>query len=159
MAASGTDHNAQAADELARACAEAMWRKDRASQHLGMAIEHVAAGMARLTMTVRDFMTNGHGICHGGYIFTLADSAFAFACNSYNRNTVAQHCAVTFLAPVMEGERLTADAREVSRTGRSGLYDIRVTRADGETVAEFRGHSRTVKGTHLQEQDDEIREA
>ena len=138
-------------DELARACADAMWERDNASQRLGMRIEDVGAGWARLSMTVRDDMTNGHKICHGGFIFTLADSAFAFACNSYNQNAVAQQCAVTFLAPVREGERLTAEAREINRSGRSGIYDIRVTRGDGETVAEFRGHSRTVKGTHLPE--------
>ncbi len=138
-------------DELARACADAMWERDNASQRLGMRIEDVGAGWARLSMTVRDDMTNGHKICHGGFIFTLADSAFAFACNSYNQNAVAQQCAVTFLAPVGEGERLTAEAREINRSGRSGIYDIRVTRDDGETVAEFRGHSRTVKGTHLPE--------
>ena len=94
-------------------------------------------------------MSNGHGNCHGGYLFTLADSAFAFACNSYNTMTVAQHCAITYLIPGRIGDRMTATATEVSRRGRSGLYDIRVTNQDGDTVAEFRGHSRTVKGTHL----------
>lgn len=138
-----------APDELAQACADAMWAKDNASQALGMTIEAVGAGWARISMTVRADMTNGHKICHGGYIFTLADSTFAFACNSYNQYAVAQHCAVSFLAPVYEGERLTAEAREIHKSGRSGIYDIRVTRADGETIAEFRGHSRTVKGTHL----------
>ena len=160
MASSETDRDPLAADRLAQACAEAMWQDDSASQHLGMRIEHVAAGTAQLTMTVRDYMTNGHGTCHGGYIFTLADSAFAFACNGYNRRTVAQHCSITFLSPVMEGERLTARATEVSRIGRSGLYDIRVTRESGAVVAEFRGHSRTVEGTHLPpERDDHATEA
>ncbi|WP_425499198.1 hydroxyphenylacetyl-CoA thioesterase PaaI [Hoeflea poritis] len=138
-----------APDELARACAASMWAHDNASKHLGMEIESVSAGTATLSMTVLDHMTNGHDICHGGFIFTLADSAFAFACNSYNQNTVAQHCAVSFLLPVHSGEKLTAVAREVHKAGRGGIYDIRVTREDGETVAEFRGHSRTVKGTHL----------
>lgn len=136
-------------DALARACAEAMWANDNASKHLGMEIAAVTAGRATLTMTVQDHMTNGHDICHGGYIFTLADSAFAFACNSYNQNAVAQHCAISFLLPVKSGEKLTATAREIQKAGRGGIYDIRVTRDDGDVVAEFRGHSRTVKGTHL----------
>ncbi|MCY6380698.1 hydroxyphenylacetyl-CoA thioesterase PaaI [Hoeflea prorocentri] len=137
------------ADELARACAEAMWENDKASKHMGMQIEDISAGSATLSMTVLDHMTNGHDICHGGFIFTLADSAFAFACNGYNQNAVAQQCAITFLAPVKSGEKLTATASEVQRAGRGGIYDIRVTRNDGEVIAEFRGHSRTVKGTHL----------
>lgn len=140
-------------EDLARACAKVMWQEDSASQHMGMVVEEVAPGRSRLTMVVRDFMTNGHKICHGGFIFTLADSAFAYACNSYNQNTVAQHCSVTFLAPVREGERLTAVAREINRTGRGGIYDIRVTRSNDEAVAEFRGHARTIKGTHLPEGD------
>ncbi len=98
-------------------------------------------------------MTNGHDICHGGFVFTLADSAFAYACNSYNQNALAQHYAVSFLLPVKAGETLTAVAREINKSGRSGICDIRVTRENGETVAEFRGHSRTVKGTHLPAQD------
>jgi acyl-CoA thioesterase len=97
-------------------------------------------------MTVTDRMVNGHDLCHGGFIFTLADSAFAFACNTYNQRTVAQHCAVTFLTPGRLGDRLTARAVEVSRRGRSGIYDITVTRADGTVIAEFRGHSRTIEG-------------
>jgi acyl-CoA thioesterase len=137
--------------EIAQACAEAMWNDDRASQRLGMTIEHVGPGEATLGMTITESMTNGHGTCHGGYIFTLADSAFAFACNSYNQRAVAQHCSVTFIAPAYRGNRLTATAREVSRRGRGGIYDITVTNQDGEQVAEFRGHSRTVKGTHLPE--------
>lgn len=138
-------------DELARACAEAMWAGDSASQGLGMSIDEVTAGRAVLSMTVRGDMVNGHRICHGGFIFTLADSAFAFACNSYNQNVVAQHCAITFIAPAFEGERLTATAEEVTRYGRSGIYDIKVTRDDGAAIAEFRGQSRSVKGTHLPE--------
>ncbi len=138
-------------DDLAAACARTMWNDDSASQRLGMALDHVAPGAATLTMTVTGEMTNGHGTCHGGYIFTLADSAFAFACNSYNQRTVAQQATVTFIAPVFKGDRLTATAREVSRRGRGGIYDVRVSNQAGETVAEFRGHSRTVKGTHLPE--------
>lgn len=143
------DLKSMSADGLARACADAMWANDKASKHMGMKIEAISAGSATLSMIVLDHMTNGHDICHGGYIFTLADSAFAFACNGYNQATVAQHCAITFLLPVKSGEKLTATAREIQKAGRGGIYDIRVTRDDGEAVAEFRGHSRTVKGTHL----------
>ena len=142
-------------DDLARACADAMLADDAATRHLGMEISHVAAGEATLTMTVLAFMTNGHKTCHGGYIFTLADSAFAFACNGYDQRTVAQHCSITYVAPAMEGDVLTATARERSRTGRSGIYDIGVTRADGTVIAEFRGHSRTVPGTVLPESEDQ----
>ena len=134
-------------DAVAHAAAQAMWDKDLASRSLGMSLDAVGPGMASLSLTITAAMTNGHRTCHGGYIFTLADSAFAFACNSYNQNTVAQHCSVTFLRPAVEGDRLTASAREVSRIGRGGVYDVRVTNQSGEHVAEFRGHSRTVKGT------------
>lgn len=139
------------AQELAEAAARVMWNDDSASQRLDMALDHVAPGAATLSMTVTAAMSNGHGTCHGGYIFTLADSAFAFACNSYNQLAVAQHCSVTYLIPGRIGDRLTATAREVSRRGRSGIYDIRITNQDGAHVAEFRGHSRTVKGTHMPE--------
>lgn len=141
--------SAMTPQELAEACAEAMWKDDSASQRLDMTLEHVAPGEAKLSMTVRDDMSNGHGNCHGGYIFALGDSAFAFACNSYNQRTVAQHCSISYLLPGRIGDRLTATAREVSRRGRSGIYDIRITNQAGEHIAEFRGHSRTVKGTHL----------
>ena len=134
-------------DAVARAAAQAMWDKDLASRGLGMSLDAVGPGMASLSLTITAAMTNGHKTCHGGYIFTLADSAFAFACNSYNQNAVAQHCAVTFLRPAVEGDRLTATAREVARIGRGGIYDVKVTNQSGEHVAEFRGHSRTVKGT------------
>ena len=137
--------------ELAEACAAAMWNDDSASQRLNMALDHVAPGRATLSMTITRDMSNGHGNCHGGYIFTLADSAFAFASNSYNQLAVAQHCSVTYLIPGRIGDRLTATATEVSRRGRSGIYDIRITNQDGAHLAEFRGHSRTIKGTHLPE--------
>ena len=135
--------------ELAEASAQAMWNDDSASQRLGMTLDHIAPGRATLSMTVTDAMSNGHGNCHGGYIFTLADSAFAFACNSYNQMVVAQQCSITYLIPGRIGDRLTATATETSRRGRSGVYDIRITNQDSDHVAEFRGHSRTVKGTHL----------
>lgn len=134
---------------LAEACAGVMRDDDRASQRLGMALDAIGPGMAVLSMTVDADKTNGHRTCHGGFIFTLADSAFAFACNSYDRRAVAQHCSITFIAPAFEGDRLTATAREVQRYGRSGIYDIVVTNQKGEPVAEFRGQSRTIGGTLL----------
>jgi acyl-CoA thioesterase len=124
-----------------------MWASDDASRSLGMELRDVRPGRATVTMTVTDRMVNGHGLCHGGYIFTLADSAFAFACNTYNQRTVAQHCCVTFIRPSRLGDRLLATAVERSRTDRSGIYDVTVTTGDGNTVAEFRGHSRTIDGT------------
>lgn len=137
--------------ELAEASARAMWADDNASQRLGMTLDHVGPGTATLSMTVTVAMSNGHGNAHGGFIFTLADSTFAFACNSYNQLVVAQQCSITYLIPGKIGDRLTATAREVSRRGRSGIYDIRITNQHGDHVAEFRGHSRTVKGSHLPE--------
>lgn len=136
---------------LARACADAMWAEDKASQGLGMEIVEVGPGHAVLAMTVTDTMVNGHGICHGGFVFTLADSAFAFACNSHNQNTVASHCAVSFLRPARLGDRLTATAHERWREGRSGITDVTVVNQQGETIAEFRGNSRTIAGTLVPE--------
>jgi len=137
------------ADELARACADSMWSTDQASQALGMEILDVSAGRAVLSMRIRADMTNGQHICHGGYMFTLADSAFAFACNGYNQFTVAAHCSINFLAAVKEGELLTATAEERQRSKRSGIYDVTIRREDGSAVAEFRGSSRTVKGQYF----------
>jgi acyl-CoA thioesterase len=135
-------------DELARACADAMWADDDASKGLGMEILSVGPGHATLTMTVKPHMVNGQRIAHGGFIFLLADSTFAFACNSRNERTVAAQCDITFIKPGKLGDRLVATAREISRSGRSGIYDIRVT-ADDIVIAEFRGHSRTIGGTWL----------
>ena len=112
-------------DDLARACAEAMWKEDGASKGLGMEILEVKAGQAVLAMTIQPHMVNGHGIAHGGFIFTLADSAFAFACNSHNQRTVAAQCNISFIRPGKLGDTLVATAREISRTGRSGIYDVR----------------------------------
>jgi acyl-CoA thioesterase len=137
-------------DDLARACADAMWKEDDASSGLGMEILEVRPGEATLTMTVAPQMVNGQRIAHGGFIFTLADSAFAFACNSRNERAVAAHCQISFIRPAKLGDRLVAVAREISRSGRSGIYDVRVTAGD-EVIAEFRGHSRTVVGTWLPE--------
>ncbi len=134
------------AQALAERVAAAMFDRDRASQGLGIRIVKVAPGFARLAMTVRADLLNGHAICHGGFVFTLADSAFAFACNSYNANTVAAGCAIEFLAPSREGDVLTATARERTLTGRNGVYDVDVTNQNGETIALFRGKSTRIKG-------------
>jgi len=132
--------------DRARKSAEAMWANDNASKWAGLEITHVDEGTATLELTVEAHHCNGHAICHGGVIFMLADSAFAFACNSRNQSTVAQHNLINFLAPGKQGDRLTAHAREVSLTGRSGIYDVSVTNQDGRTIAEFRGMSRAIKG-------------
>ncbi|MDX1779970.1 MAG: hydroxyphenylacetyl-CoA thioesterase PaaI [Thalassovita sp.] len=137
--------------ERAERSAEQMWSTDKASQGLGMRIARIAPGEAVLTMIVRDDMLNGHHICHGGYIFTLADSAFAFACNSYNKIVVAQENTITFISPGKPGELLTATATEASRMGRSGVYDVVVTGEDGRKVALFRGLSRQISGQHFEE--------
>jgi acyl-CoA thioesterase len=136
----------QEAQALAERVAAGMYARDRASQAMGMQIAAIGPGYAELTMTVRADMLNGHAICHGGFIFTLADSAFAFACNSYNLTTVASGCAIDFVAPAREGDVLAAMARERSVSGRTGVYDIEVTNQRGETVAYFRGRSYRIKG-------------
>ena len=137
--------------QRAERAAEVMWARDAASQSMGLTIHEVGPGRAVLSMEVQAHHLNGHQICHGGFIFTLADSSFAFACNSYNQLTVAQENQITFLAPAKLGERLTATAEEQARTGRSGVYDVTVTGADGRKVALMRGLSRTVKGQHFPE--------
>jgi acyl-CoA thioesterase len=134
------------ADDLARRSADAMYADDHAARHLGIRIDAIAAGRATLSMAVTDVMVNGHGLCHGGYIFTLADTAFAYACNSHGQRTVAQHAEITFVAPGRRGMRLVADAAERHRAGRTGVYDITVRDETGETIAEFRGLSRTIAG-------------
>ncbi len=137
--------------ERAEKAASAMWTGDQASQSLGMSLDHIDEGTATLSLTVSEHHTNGHGNCHGGIIFALADSAFAFACNSRNQATVAQHNSITYVAPAKQGDQLTATATEISLTGRSGIYDVRVTNDQGAVVAEFRGHSRTIRGTLFDE--------
>lgn len=131
---------------LAEECAKAMFARDRASQKLGMKIESVAPGKAVITMTVTGDMIQGHGSCHGGYLFTLADSAFAFACNSYDRATVASGCSIDYMYGAKEGDQLTATAEEQARGGRTGVYDITLTNQDGRKVALFRGRSYEVRG-------------
>lgn len=135
-------------DDLARACAEAMWKEDDASKGLGMELIEVKPGRATLSMTVQPQMVNGQRIAHGGFIFTLADSALAFACNTHNERAVAAQGSITFIRPGKLGDRLVATAREISRSGRSGIYDVRVTVGD-TVIAEFRGHSRVIAGTWL----------
>src|SRR4051812_40948976 len=122
-----------------------MWAEDDASKGLGMEIVEIGPGYATLAMNVRPDMVNGQRIAHGGFIFTLADSAFAFACNSHNERVVAAQGNITFIKPGKLGDRLVATAREISRSARSGIYDVRVT-ANDVAIAEFRGHSRTVAG-------------
>lgn len=134
---------------LAEACADALWAGDQATQFLDMELSSVGPGTSCIKMTVKNTMCNGHGSCHGGYIFTLADSAFAFACNTYNQRAVAQHCNITYLNPAATADKLVATATEVSRQGRGGIYDIQVHNQDRVVIAEFRGHSRTIQGTLL----------
>ncbi len=123
-----------------------MWSRDNATNALGMQLISIAPGVATITMQVRSDMVNGHHICHGGLIFTLADSAFAYACNSYNLNTVASACHIDFLAPAREGDVLEATATERSTSGRTGVYDIEVKVQGGKLVALFRGKSYRIKG-------------
>ena len=132
--------------DRAHSVAKAMWSQDRASIWFGMELLAVDEGRASLALTVAEHHCNGLGICHGGVTFALADSCFAFACNSRNQATVAQHNSITFIAPGNIGDRLTAEAREVSLTGRSGIYDVTVTNQDGTLIAEMRGLSRAVRG-------------
>lgn len=132
---------------LAERCTAAMLKLDRASKAAGMNVEEVLPGYARIAMTLRPNMINGHLTAHGGWIFTLADSAFAFACNSRNVRTVAQHCSITFLSPVRQGERLIAEAKERTLNGRFGIYDVTVSTGDGTVVAIFRGHSAALRDT------------
>ncbi|WP_068312994.1 hydroxyphenylacetyl-CoA thioesterase PaaI [Polycladidibacter hongkongensis] len=140
-----------AAQIRAQKSADAMWAGDAASQNMGMRIENIAPGKAVLSLRVQQEHSNGHGICHGGIIFSLADSAFAFACNSYNEQVVGQHATISYIRPAKIGDTLIATALELSKTGRSGIYDVTVTRKDGETIAEFRGFSRVVPGQHFSE--------
>lgn len=137
--------------ERAIKSAEAMWANDKASKWLGMSLVEVDEGRAVLKLAVEQHHCNGHGICHGGVIFALADSAFAFACNSRNQATVAHNNMITFIAPGKEGETLTATACEISLTGRNGIYDVRVTSPDGQVIAQMRGLSRSVRGQLFEE--------
>lgn len=135
--------NPQALAELA---GKTMYDNDPASQALGMLLAEIRPGYARMTMPVRSDMLNGHRTCHGGYIFMLADSAFAFACNSHNHNTVGAGCTIDYLAPGREGDVLTAEATEQALAGKTGVYDIKVVNQEGRTIALFRGKSHRVAG-------------
>jgi acyl-CoA thioesterase len=139
--------NAARATEVGRL----MMADDRAARHLGIELTEIAAGRARMQMNVRPEFTNGHGICHGGYIFLLADTTFAYACNSHNQRTVAAGCSIEFLAPAHEGDRLSAEAVERHLAGRHGIYDISVHDQHGKLVALFRGKSATIKGRFFEE--------
>ncbi len=125
----------------AREVARAMYARDRAAQELGVELLEVAHGYARMAMRVRENMLNGHAICHGGYIFALADTAFAYACNADNRVTLALSCHVSFTAPAAAGDRLVAEAEEIAAGGRTGVYDVTVRREDGTLIAVFRGQA------------------
>jgi len=137
--------------QIAEASRDAMWRDDRASRMLGMQVVAIGPGSATLTMTVREDMLNGHDICHGGLVTTLADSAFAFACNAYNEVSVAAGFDVNLVAPAHLGDVLTARAHEKAKSGRTGVYDIEVDNQRGQRIAVFRGRSYTIKGKPLVE--------
>ncbi|MCA4965437.1 hydroxyphenylacetyl-CoA thioesterase PaaI [Pseudomonas sp. Y24-6] len=141
-----TNHEAM---HLASNCAQTMLQRDAASQGMGMRLLSAAPGCARVGMSVRADMIQGHGTCHGGYLFALADSAFAFACNSYNDATVAIGCSIDYTAPAHLGDTLTADCIEQSRSGRTGNYDVRIENQQGQLIALFHGKSYKVRGTVL----------
>ncbi|MFC5551679.1 hydroxyphenylacetyl-CoA thioesterase PaaI [Massilia aerilata] len=134
------------AQQLAELAGKTMYERDPASQKLGMTLDEIRPGYARMRMRVREDMLNGHGTCHGGYIFMLADSAFAFACNSHNFNTVGAGCSIDYLAPGREGDLLSAEAVEQALSGKTGVYDIVVTNQEGRKLALFRGKSHRVNG-------------
>ena len=136
-------------DELARACVDAMYSRDVASKRIGITIAEVREGYARLNLPIKPEMLNGHGICHGGFIFTLADTAFACACNTRNDANLAQKCSIEYKRPVKAGDRLTATAEHLSQDGRYGVYQVTVTEQDDNLIALFEGHSCRVKGSLL----------
>ena len=136
----------QTPQQIAERCAEALWPGDRAAQGMGMDLVEIGPGQARLRMTVREDMVNCHGICHGGYIFAVADTAFAYACNSYNQRAVASGVDINFLAPAQLGDTLTAHGHARQQGGRSGVYDIEVANQDGKQIALFRGRSTRIPG-------------
>jgi acyl-CoA thioesterase len=138
------------AQDLAQATCEAMFKNDYMAQHMGIKITQIAPGFATGTMTITKEMLNGHGMTHGGATFSLADTVFAYACNTYNKNTVASGCDITYSGPSHEGDVLTAVANETLLMGRSGIYDITISKQDGTVVALFRGRSRTIKGELVQ---------
>jgi acyl-CoA thioesterase len=142
------------AQALAELAGKTMYQRDPASRALGMRLDEIRPGYARMSMAVREDMLNGHRTCHGGYIFMLADSAFAFACNSHNHNTVGAGCTIDYLAPCLEGELLTAEAVEQALSGKTGVYDVTVTNQEGRKIALFRGKSHRVNGLVAEVQGD-----
>lgn len=135
--------------DIAKRCADAMWENDAASRELGIAIEVIGAGHVRASLEVSRSMINGHEVCHGGYLFTLADTAFAFACNAYDRVTLAASASIDFVKPAKEGDRLVAEATERYRGRKTGIYDVIVTNQADEVVAIFRGRSHATNETLL----------
>lgn len=136
----------QSPADLAKACADSMYARDVAARELGISLREVDEGKSVLEMIVRPTMLNGHGVCHGGFIFALADTAFAYACNSRNAVNLAQYCSIEFVSPAREGERLIATATQRHQGERAGIYDVSVRRENGQLVAEFRGRSYRVRG-------------
>ncbi len=141
-----------APQEIAKRCADIMWTGDAASRSTGMEMTEIDEGRATFDLNVTSQHVNGHGICHGGVIFMLADTTFAFACNSRNQSSLVQHCQISYVAPARLNDRLSAVAREVSLVGRNGIYDVHVTNQNNESIAEFRGFSRAIKGALFQEE-------
>jgi acyl-CoA thioesterase len=141
--------------ELAKACSDSMYAKDAASRGLGIEVIESTPGCSKLTMTVRDEFSNGHDICHGGYIFMFADSAFAYACNNRNKNTVASAASIEFIAAAHTGDRLTAIAHERSRGSKIGVYDVEVYNQDDSLLALFRGDSYQIRGSVIPQGEDE----
>lgn len=133
--------------EIAERTSELIERDDRASRWLGVELEEVRPGYARMTLRVAEHMVNAQNVCHGGLVFALADSSFGYACNTHNERRLAASCAIEFLAPAQPGDRLTAEAAEVARAGRHSIYDVRVTNQHQQTIALFRGKAATVKGS------------
>ena len=138
-------------EERAKRTAEVMWAEDNSSKWFGMELESIGEGCATMTLTICEHHLNGHGVCHGGVTFALADSAFAFACNSRNQVTVAQHNVISYISSGRLGDRLSAHATEISLTGRNGITDVQVTNQSGTLIAEFRGMSRAINGTVFDE--------
>lgn len=138
-------------EDTAKRSAEFMWDADQVSQKFGMELVSIKPGEAVMRMIVQDWMLNGHGTCHGGILYTFADSAFGFSCNSYNRKTVAQLATITYIAPGFKDDVLIARAKEISIFGRNGIYDISVENQNKDVIAQFRGHSRQVKGVYFED--------
>ena len=147
---------AQSSQQTAEACGFHIFKRDHMAQALGIVLDEMEPGRSRLSMTVRDDMVNGFRMCHGGMIFSLADCAFAYSCNSHNRKTVAAGAMIEFISAAQLGDRLTAVAEERSLVGRTGIYDVRVVDQKGELIALFRGRSHCITGAVLPELEDSV---